>query len=44
MLRSFIGQIKGWLGIDDDVVAMALTIMALGAIAKIITVNLDVRT
>ena len=35
MLHDIIDGIRDWLGVDDDVVAVGLTVLALGAIAQI---------
>lgn len=44
MLREITGWLKEFLGVDDDIVAMGLLVMVLGAIANILTLDVKVKT
>jgi len=44
MLRQLTDMIKSWLGVTDDVVAMGLLVLILGAIGNILTLDLKLKT
>ena len=44
MIREITKWLKDFLGVDDDIVAMGLLVLVLGAIANILTLDVKVTT